>query len=296
MSDSSAKLDTPKVRKNVRLGERDLQILLAVGDYQVLTTSQIQRLHFPSLSRARKRLRQLTGCGLLRQYRRAVVVGTGSSDALYFSTPKAIRTLERTGSISKPHNFRVSGIRSEFFLDHTLARNDFRIGLELACRFQRDIELRNWKQDRSVTRSVNLVHGDRSPTMERITIVPDGQFDLIRHGELQRFYVEIDRGTTSLSRIRWKMLGYVQLFLTRREVEFTVLWSINSTRRMQNLMQAARDSRHPVTAEKIFRFAVSHPEWSVNPARTLSPEWLSIEGSPTGLLPAMPHLSKDIED
>lgn len=296
MSDPSPKHRVSKTKKNIRLGQRDLQILRAVGDYQVLTTSQIQRLHFPSLSRARKRLRQLTECGLLRQYRRAVVVGTGSSDALYFSTPKAIRTLERTGSISKPHNLKVSGIRSELFLDHTLARNDFRIGLELACRSQRGIELRNWKQDRSIVRSVNIIHGDRNPTMERLTIVPDGQFDLIRHGELHRFYVEIDRGTTSLRRIRLKMMGYVQLCLAPQEVECTVLWSANSTRRMQHLMRAARDTRHPVTAKKIFRFAVSHPEWSVNPARTLSPEWLSIKGSPTGLLAELPRRSKDIEN
>lgn len=296
MSEPSPKHHVSKAKKNIRLGQRDLRILKAVGDYQVLTTSQIQRLHFPSISRTRKRLRQLSECGLLRQYRRAVVVGTGSSDALYSLTPKAIKTLERAGAISKPHNLRVSGIRSELFLDHTLARNDFRIGLELACRFQRDIELRNWKQDRSVARSVSLVHGDRSPTMERLTIVPDGQFDLIRHGEIRRFYVEIDRGTTSLRRIRLKMMGYVQLFLAPQEVECTVLWSANSTRRMQHLMQAARDIRHPVTAEKIFRFAENHPEWSLEPARILLPEWLSIEGSPTGLLAELPRRSKDIEN
>jgi hypothetical protein len=295
MSDPSPKHHISKAKKNIRLGQRDLRILKAVGDYQVLTTSQIQRLHFPSLSRARKRLRQLTDCGLLRQYRRAVVVGTGSSDALYFSTPKAIRTLERTGSISKPHNFRVLGMRSELFLDHTLARNDFRIGLELDCQSQRDIELRNWKQDRSVARSVSLVHGDKRPTMERLTIVPDGQFDLIRHGEIHRFYVEIDRGTTSLRRIRLKMMGYVQLFVAPREVKCTVLWSANSTRRMQHLMQAARETRHPVTAERIFRFGVSIQNWSVNPGRIVSPVWLSITGTCQRLISATPRDSQFVD-
>jgi hypothetical protein len=295
MSDPFPSNNTAKVRKNMRLGERDFQILKAVGDYQVLTTTQIQRLHFPSISRARKRLRQLTGYGFLRQFRRPVVIGTGSSDALYFPTPKAIKMLERTRYISETHSLRVPRIRSEFFMDHTLARNDFRVGLELACRIKPDIEFQNWKQDRSIARSVNIVHGDRSPTVGRLTIVPDGQFDLIRHGELHRFNVEIDRGTTSLSRIRLKMMGYVQLNLARREVDFTVLWSANSTRRMENLIQAARDTRYLITAEKIFRFAVGRPEWSANPARIFSPVWLSIAGSPLWFTSALRRKSKVLD-
>jgi len=279
MSEPSPTNDTVKVRKNIRLGERDFRILKAVGDYQVLTTTQIQRLLFPSMSRARKRLRQLTVCGFLRQFRRPVVIGKGSSDALYFPTPKTIKMLERSRLISKPHKLRVPRIRSEFFLDHTLARNDFRIGLELACRTEPDVELRDWKHDRSIASSVKVVRGDRSPTLERLTIVPDGQFDLILHGKPHRLYVEIDRGTTSLSRIQLKMLGYFQLSLTTEMMDFTVLWTAESTRRMQNLMQAARNTRHLVTAERIFRFAVSRPEWSANPARIFSPVWSSIAGS-----------------
>jgi hypothetical protein len=101
-------------------------------------------------------------------------------------------------------------------------------------------------------------------------------------GEIYRFYVETDRGTTSLRRIRLKMMGYVQLSLAPREVECTVLWSANSTRRMQHLMQAALDTRHPATAEKIFRFGVSHTEWSLEPARVLSPNGCPLKVHPQG--------------
>src|SRR3954468_19624887 len=45
--------------------ERDVQVLTAVHKHRYLSVSQIQRLHFPSLQTAYRRLRTLTGQGLL---------------------------------------------------------------------------------------------------------------------------------------------------------------------------------------------------------------------------------------
>jgi len=69
--------------KPIVINERDKVLLVRAADYRVLTTEQVFRLHFPSFSRARKRLYQLWQHGYLRRIIRPARIGEGSSMYLY---------------------------------------------------------------------------------------------------------------------------------------------------------------------------------------------------------------------
>ncbi len=54
--------------KGYKLTQRDLKVVELVEDYHLLTTSQIQRLLYPTLQKAQTRLYRIWKSGLVKRY------------------------------------------------------------------------------------------------------------------------------------------------------------------------------------------------------------------------------------
>lgn len=98
----------------VNVTERDLGGVELLKDYGKLTTSQIQRLLYPTLQKAQTRLLRLYEAGLVQRFAYPVLLREGGKGEYVYhlkSRPKTALTLLR----------------------HTLKLNDIRIEFELAC-------------------------------------------------------------------------------------------------------------------------------------------------------------------
>jgi len=268
----------------IRLTCRDIEILKAVSDYQVLATTQFYKLFFSSVSRARKRLRILTECGLLKRRLRAVAFGDGSAEAVYLPTNRGMRRLRSVDDSVVASCPRV-GESADLFLNHTLARNDFRIGLVLSCRDRADVKPLTWQQGESIAMRASIVCGTVNPSMKSVSIIPDGMFDLESNGHKQRYYVEIDRGTASLSRIKAKFEAYASLANKLRSTHtthaqsFRVLWVTQSRARCINIINAAAQCGRRYFCFQRFRFTTTNPRLSSQSGDISEPIWLSVEQS-----------------
>ena len=193
----------------IRLTGRDLEILLAVGDYRILSTSQIKRLFFRSIHKARKRLFKLWQHRLLDRRFQPVRIGESQPETLYVLSRQGARMVALRGGLlgeaGRLTPFERQG--SSLFLDHTLARNDVRIALQTAVRHEAGRHM-EWRQDKGITGVVNVITGTASPRLQRIALIADGRF-LLKLGNCSRlFYLEVDRGTISLSRWRTRATAY----------------------------------------------------------------------------------------
>ena len=104
-----------KGKKRVHLTERDLQVLELLARYKLLTTSQIQRLIYPTLQKAQTRLLRLFKAGLVKRFAYPVLPWEGGKGEYVYHLKSRPRT-----ALS--------------LLRHTLKLNDIRIAFELACR------------------------------------------------------------------------------------------------------------------------------------------------------------------
>lgn len=243
----------------IRLTGRDLRILHAVGDYRLLTTSQIRRLFFRSIHKARKRLFKLWQHELLDRRFRAVSLGDRPKDILYTLSRRGARFLtQKGGSWSKAQPRASSAIgKSHLFTDHTIARNDFRIGLETSVTHTQDTKLVSWRHDSDIRQTVNVVIGTASPRLQRVTLIADAQFTLTDGSHRQSFFLEVDRGTVSLSRWRTRLAAYSKLLSLQQPPgctrPFLLLVTTPSETRAENI--ARTNGPHQFIRHEIVFFA-----------------------------------------
>lgn len=205
---------------SVALTERDLDLLVSLLRYRYLSASQVQRLHFPSLQTATRRLRLLTGAGYVTSFRTP-------------ASPDRIATLDRLGAEAVAEQLSVplsdlgwDGRRQTpkdyLFLQHFLAASDFRISLTLACKASPDVELLGFLPEHLVEPSpkgalrkfIRDVVADATDHRQKITHAPDGVFALARSGRSALFFLEVDRGTTVLSNPERGFLKTVRFYLS----------------------------------------------------------------------------------
>lgn len=247
------------------LTERDLAVLRAIGDYQLLSAPQIQALYFRSLQKARKRLFRLWQHRLLERRFGLAELGQGAPPALYGLSHKGAHILvTKGGAITKATlGATLKGRASPLFYEHTLRRNDFRIALTLACRGNPDLQLLFWKQDKSIKEIVTFLNGKaaNSPVLRKVPLLADGFFGLQAKENKRYFFVEIDRGTTAHSRLLLKLKGYYHLWSERRHVQrygiesFRVLYVTSSKERMEHLIQTAQKVRNGLSGSGLFLFS-----------------------------------------
>jgi hypothetical protein len=204
----------------VALTERDHELLVSLLKYRYLSTSQLQRLHFPSLQTAARRLRLLAEAGYVISFR-----PKASDDRL--------ATLARLGAETVANRLGVPlselgwDARREkpkdyLFLEHFLATGDFRISLTRACAHSEDVRLLGFLPEHLVERTpkgavrkyVRDVIADVTDHRQKLTHAPDGVFALERGGTAALFFLEVDRGTEVLTNPSRGFLKIVRFYLS----------------------------------------------------------------------------------
>ena len=272
--------------KPIVITARDKEILARIAEYRILTTEQLHRLCFPSLSRARKRLLQLLRHGYLKRTVKPVRMGEGSSMFLYSLTKKAMNLLpaNATNLKAKP---------SIVLNEHELGINYFRVCLQLSIRELEDISLRSWKQGKELL--MKAVEKDKG-TLKRIPIIPDAYFALEQDNKVFHFFLEIDRGTTDLKRIALKCRGYLNIWndkIAHTQMglrSFRVLYVTSSEKRMENMLEQLRKIKSLQSRTDIILITAADLFSLSKPDSIFKPIWkyLDSDGNigETGLIPA----------
>ncbi|MBN4081379.1 replication-relaxation family protein [Caldithrix abyssi] len=175
--------------KNYRLTERDLKVPELLKDYRILTTSQIQRLLYPSLQKTSTRLLRLYKNKIVKRFPYPVLMSEGGKGEFIYH-------IKRKPKISL------------MAVQHTIHLNDIRIDFELACRKLDHIDLvafiaeykgmvnkEGWPR-RVVEDGVNDIDNfDR-----KVSIIPDAVICLENKQTKKRalFMLELDMGSQKL--------------------------------------------------------------------------------------------------
>jgi hypothetical protein len=182
------------------LTERDERLILAVFSYRGLTRPQLQRaMAMPCVTILNDRLRKLFDHGFLDR-RRVGTVAMGLQP-LYLPGEAAIpliaaRTERPAGEIRRL--LREDAQASAMLMPHDIQANDVRLSLTLALQADPGVKFDVWLNARDVYDA--YVPGR--------VLRPDGYFRFWRHGLLHSHFLEVDRGTTSLTRWQTKVERY----------------------------------------------------------------------------------------
>ena len=236
-----------KNKKNVRIIPRDIRILQSVAENQFLTTSQISALHFPSIHRARKRLRILAQHDFLKRTRLLQGFDNLSAEAIYYIGRRGMQLLTAHGELSDMMPIPRLTLRpgSFMFLSHTLMRNSFRIALEGSLMLNPNVSLHDWKHDNSITQRV-LIPNPKTLSLERIPLRADAHFQLKKNKRITEFYLEVDNGTMPLTRLISKLEAYQvweRMHIKGNNVsqpQIRILVLMFSEKRVKNLIQRLR--------------------------------------------------------
>lgn len=189
-----------------RLMPRDRWLLDLLDQHQVLTTTQITMLCYPSLHRARYRLLQLHRRGILDRFRHITRPGSDAYRWTLGAAGAAITAASAGKPPPRPQQVRahIDRLATSPKLHHLLAVNEFFCTLAAHARHRHDVALARWWPERRATAAAgNLVR-------------PDGAGLWNVDGRQVPFWVEIDRGTEQLTRLTSKLHnGYTRLTGTR---------------------------------------------------------------------------------
>jgi hypothetical protein len=181
-----------------KLTMRDTNVILDVHKYRYLTATQIEKLHFPSMQMAWRRLHILTSLGFLKA----------------FTTPNINERIFYLGKQGAEIAAGLLGVDVEYltpgkipkdyyFLKHFLAINDFRILITKACQ-QSDLNLLGFipeyigekTKEGYVKKYIRDKVSDLMPSVNReYSHTPDAVFSLEKDGKPALFFLEIDRGS-----------------------------------------------------------------------------------------------------
>jgi len=280
--------------------QRDSDILLDLYKHRFLTISQIHRLHFPSLQTAYRRMRLLRQANYVSPFTVPnieesifALAGKGTQ-AVAESLGVDKNELKWTETRTRPHDY--------YFMQHFIAINDFRIALRQACD-NSSIQLLGFipdyygeKTDKGgITKYIRDVSCDIASEREEISHTPDGVFALQKEGKSALFFLEIDRGTETVSDsdkgvlkavrfyLNYLLEGKYQRYAKDFNVEsfkgFRTLFVTTSEARMLNIRQA---SAKPQVPEKSRKFIWITTTDKVNKDTLFEPIWNSMDIRDTG--------------
>ena len=236
----------------IRIQERDIEILKALYSYRFLTTSQITALFFNTKKRAEHRLRKLYDAELIGRIFRPVIFG--SAEVIYVLDKVGVNLLaQETGTDRDDINTarkQAKNLKS-FFLNHFIDINQFRIALSLAIQAN-DYDLLFWKYETELKNKneqglliADKVKDPKNPN-QKIPVAPDAFFGLDTSQGKAYFFLEIDRATMDNTRFKRKMAGYARYFL---DGVFQEKWGYNAfrvlttttTKRLPNLLKTTSE-------------------------------------------------------
>lgn len=147
----------------MRLGDRDIAILNAVGRMKLLRTSDITALYFGSKQTAIKRLRRLLDSGYLDCF-----VSALHEDNIYGLSSKGKAILLELQGVNAKHYPTPKGI-GHTNLKHLFALNAFRISLVMGLHAHPDHKLSYFRPEWQLKRSENPLNLD---------LIPDALFEI----------------------------------------------------------------------------------------------------------------------
>ena len=300
------KASRPSARRPI-LTERDLEVIFDLYEYRYLTGSQIAQLRFPSQQTANRRIRSL-----IRDRHIQPFWSPGIDERIF--------ALDRRGAeIVKAHleglgiegdlRLRKKGFHTPkdyYFLRHFLEVNQFRIDLVQGCELSPETSLLGYVPEYHGRKSkkgglVKLIRDNVSDIRDGegdVSHTPDSVFALSRNGKPALFFLEIDRGTETISSEERGVLKcfrfYINYLVSRsyRKYEknfrcgelkgFRVLFVTTTQERVRNIREAASALVLPARYEKARRFIWLAPREVVNARSLLTPIWVSLDPSDAG--------------
>ncbi len=232
-------------RPPMALTERDRQVIKGVNDHRALMTEQIQALFFGSRSTAQSRLSRLYQHEYLeRHFPTLFGDASASTQAIYTIGKRGAQLLVDTfGYDRRELRLPKRGALSWKFIEHLFAVNEFRVAIVLAARLK-GWTLEDW-QDETVFRAkpdyVALI--DKKGRTRHKPVLPDGYFLLTTPVGKARFFLEVDRGTETLSKFAPQIRVYEEYVVSGKyQARFQakslrVLVVTKNERRLHSLMQ-----------------------------------------------------------
>jgi len=276
-----------------KMTERDGEVLLSVYKHRFLTVTQIQRLHFPSMQTAYRRVRLLRTEGLLTDFTipniDEAVISIGRKGLTEIAALLGVEQSELRWSDTK------NKPRDYYFMRHFLAINDFRIQLAIDCD-KSGLSLLGFIPDYfgektkagGTTKYIKDVVCDIETSRPEISHTPDGVFALERNGKAALFFAEIDRGTEGISdpekgvlkAVRFyaqylvsaKYQRYADDFKTNQFKGFRTLFVTTSEARIENIRKVVADVDIPAKA-KLFVWLSTFGK--INDKGMFAPIWVS---------------------
>ena len=190
----------------IRITERDLALFEALSSYRVLSTAQVAALFTPSYDSARRLLRRLYQAKLIVRVFQPVVRSSFARESIWALSRRGAMEVSRSRDCSLPSYLSTKDQKGNLSLDHTLARNDFRICFEKLDTLG-ELELVAWRQSKEELRCHSELRGPLGG-LERVTLIADGYLEVRRSGRKYHMLLEADMGTTSQKRMSRKYQAY----------------------------------------------------------------------------------------
>ena len=192
----------------MRLTERDLDILQAVSDYELLTTQQLQTLFFPSWHTAYARLSLLYHHALLDRKFLGLHADNANTPMLYSLDKRGAQVLQAERGQDLAWRPRRKSL-TVTFLEHTIAINQVRVAVAKASRITDGFELLRWQGENELKGDYERVTIETDTGRKvNVSLIPDSYFVLQTPKGVAHFFLELDRGTMTVKRFKSKILAY----------------------------------------------------------------------------------------
>jgi len=246
-------------RLPIILTPRDYAVLLELFDSRLLTLGQLADIHFESRREAtKKRLQSLKRAKLIVARPRT----SPAEPELLKLTRRGFDWLRESGRLADYPRLTWASMSKRLKVSVLTHRHEMEVGLVKAS-VHRSARRDQINVDRFVTwpRLIRFRNPDgRSPQKH---VSPDGYFQLrVDRGESSTrytFFVEVDRGTETISRIVARAASYVEHYKSGAYAKrnggdpaqpkhhpFRVLWTFPSRSRLVNFARACREAHPPI--------------------------------------------------
>lgn len=277
-----------------RLTDRDLAIFEALNRYRYLKTSQIHRLIFSennSMQSVRRRLKYLYHHKYMERVVPYIQIGSGMPETAYFLDREGVDHLNRKDTPARLWR-KASKVKLQF-LQHALDLSEFRLNLETSLQGHKNLSIDKFVADFEIKSEAKgkdryklyseLIH---NTNRKSYVVCPDAlivlKWEDENSTEKSLYFVEIDRGTEGLERIRDKIIGYSlyakkmmykNYVLLNQKNPFKVLIQTNSERRAKNIRATLVDQ------ENSSLVWVSDKEKVTSESLLYNPIWLDFENN-----------------
>jgi Replication-relaxation len=198
--------------------DRDYEIIKSIHDYRYMTERQIERLYFPSVQSANRRLKVLVNFGYLEKFCVHHMKGY-----IYYLSADGLALLahyhNQTAREFSRNRTEMCLPRESLYLCHFLAINDFRVSLSLDVR-QLDTQLVNFipefQTDETSNNGFKHIRDkvvdchDKNVTLSH---TPDGVFALSKDNHQRLFFLEMDLGKESIGDKEKGLLRHIRFYL-----------------------------------------------------------------------------------